>query len=128
MLLKYVRNSAGMTSRPHAVMFPFPAEGHIRPMLQLSRILYARGFYITFVNTDYIQERWVRSGSESLKSHPADFRFETIPDGLPADHGRTLKLDELSESLNDNAPLHFDKLIDKLKNLQPDVPPVTYYF
>jgi len=60
-----------------------------------------------------------------VKSHPADFRFETIPDCLPADHGRTLKIDELSESLINNGPLHFDKLIDKLKNLQPDVPPVT---
>jgi hypothetical protein len=106
-------------------MFPYPAEGHIRPMTQLAKILYARGFYITFVNTEYIQERLDRSGSESVKSHPADFRFETIPDCLPADHGRTLKIDELSESLINNGPLHFDKLIDKLKNLQPDVPPVT---
>jgi len=114
-----------MANRPHAVMFPYPAEGHIRPLMQLAKILYARGFYITFVNTEYIQERFVRSGSEFVKSHPADFRFETIPDGLPAHHGRTLKVDELSESLINNCPLHFDKLIDKLKHLQPDVPPVT---
>lgn len=114
-----------MASRDHAVMFPYPAEGHIKPMMQLAQILYARGFYITFVNTDYVQERLAKSGSVSVKSHPADFRFETIPDDLPVDHGRTLKIDELSESMINNGPLHFDKLIDKLKHLQPEVPPVT---
>jgi hypothetical protein len=90
-------------------------------MMQLSKILYARGFYITFVNTEYIQERLDTSGSvDSVKSWP-DFRFETLPDGLPPEHGRTSNLAELCRSFTDNGPLHFDKL----KHSQPDVPPVT---
>jgi hypothetical protein len=115
-----------LNKRPHVVIFPFPAQGHINAMMQLAQILYARGFYITFVNTQYIQERLIGSGSvESVKSLP-DFRFETIPDGLPSEHGRTSKLAELCRSFTDNGPLHFDELMDKLKHSQPDgVPPVT---
>jgi hypothetical protein len=95
-------------------------------MMQLAQILYHRGFYITFVNTQYVQDRISRSGSvESVKS-PPDFRFETFPDGLPPEHGRTSKLAELCRSFTDNGPLYFDKLMDKLKQSQPDgVPPVT---
>lgn len=116
---------APVNTRPHALMLPFPAQGHIQAMMQLSKLLYARGFYITFVNTEYIQERLLASGSvNSVKSCP-DFRFETLPDGLPPDHGRTSKLAELCQSFLGNGPLHFEKLIDRLKHSQPDVPPVT---
>nr|ABR18044.1 unknown [Picea sitchensis] len=114
-----------VNTRPHALMLPFPSQGHIQAMMQLSKLLYARGFYITFVNTEYIQERLEASGSvDSVKSWP-DFRFETLPDGLPPEHGRTSKLAELCRSFADNGPLHFEKLIDKLKHSQPDVPPIT---
>ena len=114
-----------LNKRPHVVIFPFPAQGYINTMMQLAQIPYACGFYITFINTKYIQKKLDRSRSKSVKSHPTDFRFETIPDCLLADHGPTLIIDELSESLINNDPLHFDNLIDKLKNLQPNVPPVT---
>jgi len=95
--------------------------------MQLAKVLYARGFYITFVNTEYIQQRLLRSGSvDSLKPQP-DFRFETIPDGLPPEHCRTSNLAELCLSLSDNGPLYLDKLIDKMKHLQTEgaVPPLT---
>jgi hypothetical protein len=37
-----------VNTRPHALMLPFPAQGHIQAMMQLSKILYARGFYMQF--------------------------------------------------------------------------------
>lgn len=112
-------------SRPHAVMIPFAAQGHIKPMLEIAKMLSARGYYITFVNTEFIHEKMMKSG---LASHAMEnFRFETIPDGLPPEHGRTLQIDELCTSLTKNGPAHFDKLIDKLKELS-DVPPFTCIF
>eukprot|EP01018_Ginkgo_biloba_P020129 Gb_27984 [translate_table: standard] len=111
-------------ARPHAVMFPYPAQGHIKPLMQLAKILSERGFYITFVNTEFTHERMLKSGSlQSVNSHTDLFRFETIPDGLPPDHVRTLQIAELSESLQKVAPPHFEKLMEKLRHL-PDVPPV----
>ncbi|GLJ48476.1 hypothetical protein SUGI_1023270 [Cryptomeria japonica] len=39
--------------RPHAVLVPFPAQGHINPMMRLANKLVEQGFVISFVNTDY---------------------------------------------------------------------------
>eukprot|EP00253_Pinus_taeda_P027809 PITA_27809 len=118
---------ACVNRRPHALMFPMPAQGPLQEMLQLAKVLYARGFYITFLNTEFIQQRLFSSGSvDSLKPQP-DFRFETIPDGLPPDHGRTSNLADLCRSLTDNGPLYLDNLIEKMKHLQTEgaVPPLT---
>ncbi|KAH9307222.1 hypothetical protein KI387_035133 [Taxus chinensis] len=111
-----------ITNRPHAVMLAFPAQGHIKPMMHFSKILSARGFYITFVNTEYIKEKMFKSGSSSHSM--ADFRFETIPDGLPPHHGRMNQLAELCESITNNCPPHFEELIDRLREMA-DVPPLT---
>ncbi|KAI5055793.1 hypothetical protein GOP47_0029314 [Adiantum capillus-veneris] len=43
--------------QPHALIFPFPAQGHINPMMQLAMRLLDEGFFITFVNTDHNHER-----------------------------------------------------------------------
>ncbi|TXG52778.1 hypothetical protein EZV62_021947 [Acer yangbiense] len=69
---------------PHAVFVPFPAQGHINPMLKLAKLLNLyRGFHITFVNTEYNYNRLLKSsGPDSLNGTPT-FCFETIPDGLP---------------------------------------------
>jgi hypothetical protein len=70
-------------SKPHAVCVPFPAQGHVTPMMRLAKLLHWRGFHITFVNTEFNHMRLVRSkGPDHMKGLP-DFRFETIPDGLP---------------------------------------------
>lgn len=70
-------------SKPHAVCIPFPAQGHINPMLKLAKLLHIRGFHITFVNTEFNHRRLLKSqGSNSLDGLPS-FRFKSIPDGLP---------------------------------------------
>ncbi|CAN6720643.1 unnamed protein product [Malus baccata var. baccata] len=111
-------DSNGLKEKPHAVCIPFPAQGHITPMLQLTKLLNYKGFHITFVNTEFNHKRLLRSrGPNSLDGLPS-FRFETIPDGLPptdvnatqdistlclsirktfSDVGMTLTLDEAQE-------------------------------
>ena len=75
--------SLAFTEKPHAVCVPYPAQGHINPMLKLAKILHYRGFHITFVNTEYNHKRLLKSrGPDSLNDLPS-FQFKTIPDGLP---------------------------------------------
>ncbi|XP_078164395.1 7-deoxyloganetin glucosyltransferase-like [Carex rostrata] len=71
--------------KPHAVCIPFPAQGHITPMLKLAKFLHSNhGFHITFVMTHYNHHRLIKSGALSPQLNVPDFNFESIPDGLPA--------------------------------------------
>jgi hypothetical protein len=70
--------------KPHAVCLPYPAQGHITPMLNVAKLLHARGFHVTFVNSEYNHARLVRTrGAAALAGVPG-FRFATIPDGMPS--------------------------------------------
>ncbi|KAI3439268.1 uncharacterized protein J3R85_004998, partial [Psidium guajava] len=114
--------------KPHAVCIPYPAQGHINPMLKLAKLLHHRGFHITFVNTEYNHQRLLRSrGLRSLDGLP-HFRFASIPDGLPPSAGdSTQDIPSLCVSLNEHGPLSFKSLLVELREQSKDgvVPPVT---
>ncbi|CAI9104058.1 OLC1v1002666C1 [Oldenlandia corymbosa var. corymbosa] len=112
--------------KPHAVCIPYPAQGHINPMLKLAKILHHRGFYITFVNTEYNHKRLLKSrGPNSLDGFP-DFKFETIPDGLPpSDADSTQDIPSLCESTTKTCIVPFSALLSKLQDSVPEIPPVS---
>lgn len=121
--------------RPHALLFPFPLQGHIKPFMNLAKILSSRGFYVTFVSTEFVVKRLAESGGsithrDTMVCNKTDdvrnIKFETVPDGLPPHHDRsTQNLLELFQSMEDNAYIHFHKLMEKLQNHR-EVPPVTF--
>ena len=105
------------TTKLHAVFIPVPAQSHIKAMLKLAKILHHRGFHITFVNTEFNHKRLLKSlGPNSLDGLP-DFRFETIPDGLPeSDEDATQDVALLCDSIRKNFLAPFSALITKLNN------------
>ncbi|XP_030496312.2 linamarin synthase 2-like [Cannabis sativa] len=113
------------TKKPHAVCVPFPAQGHVNPMMQLAKLLHSRGFHITYVNTEFNHRRLIRSkGLDSVKGL-SDFHFETIPNGLPpSDRDATQDIPSLCDSTRNNCLSPFKKLLHKLNNCY-EVPPVT---
>ncbi|THF99945.1 hypothetical protein TEA_002185 [Camellia sinensis var. sinensis] len=86
-------------------------------MMQLAKLLHSRGFYITFVNTEFNHRRLLQSkGPEFLKGF-ADFQFETIPDGLPpSDRDATQDPPTLCIAIRDNCLDPFRVLLKKLNN------------
>ncbi|XP_057469035.1 7-deoxyloganetin glucosyltransferase-like isoform X1 [Actinidia eriantha] len=115
--------------RPHALCIPFPAQGHINPMLKLAKLLHHRGFHITFVHTDFNHHRLLKSrGPAALRGIPS-FHFETIPDGLPppAATDSTQHVPSLCDSTRKNCSVPLRNLINKLNNagVSSGVPPVT---
>ncbi|KAL4614839.1 hypothetical protein ACB092_07G081800 [Castanea dentata] len=113
--------------RPHIVCIPYPLQGHINPMLKLAKLLHHKGFYVSFVNTEYNHQRLLRSrGPNSLDGLP-DFHFETIPDGLPpSDADVSQDIPSLSVSISKNGLLPLCNLISKLNDTSSwDRPPVT---
>ncbi|XP_039069788.1 linamarin synthase 2-like isoform X2 [Hibiscus syriacus] len=113
------------SAKSHAVCLPFPAQGHVNPMMQLAKLLHSRGFHITFVNTEFNHRRLIRSrGVEAVKGLP-DFQFETIPDGLPpSDADATQPVPSICDSTRRTCFTPFLELLSKL-NSSPKVPPVT---
>lgn len=97
---------------PHAVCVPFPAQGHITPMLKLAKILHARGFRVTFVNTEYNHRRLVRARGAAAVAGLTGFRFATIPDGLPeSDADATQDPATISYATKHNCPPHLRNLL-----------------
>ena len=68
--------------KPHAVLIPYPLQGHINPLLKLAKLLHLRGFHITFVDTEYNPKRLLKSRGPNSLNGFTDFCFETIPDSL----------------------------------------------
>ncbi|XP_054803459.1 7-deoxyloganetin glucosyltransferase-like [Prosopis cineraria] len=115
-------------SKPHAVMIPYPAQGHVNPMMKLAKILHSRGFHITFVNSEFNHKRLLRSRGPHAVDGLPDFRYETIPDGLPpSDADATQHIPSLCKSTSTTC---FDPFLNLLRRLQTyasacHVPPVT---
>ncbi|KAL0401271.1 UNVERIFIED_CONTAM: 7-deoxyloganetic acid glucosyltransferase [Sesamum latifolium] len=74
----------------HVLIFPLPLQGPVNCMLKLAELLCLRQIQVTFLNTLHIQAR-LRNCTEAevyFKRYP-NFRFETVPDGLPEENPRT---------------------------------------
>lgn len=113
--------------KPHAVCIPFPAQGHINPMLKLAKLLHHKGFHITFVNTEYNHKRLLKArGPDSLNGLPT-FQFLTIPDGLPPTDGDvTQDIPSLCQYTRKTCLASFRNLLSKLNHTSSsNVPPVS---
>lgn len=116
-------------AKPHSLCVPYPAQGHVGPMLKLAKLLHnSLGFHITFVNNHHNHQRFLRSrGADTLDGIPS-FRFESIPDGLPpSDPDATQDIPTLSYAVLNNHLLEpFKKLIRRLNDESSDSsPPVS---
>ncbi|GFZ09737.1 hypothetical protein Acr_21g0003360 [Actinidia rufa] len=118
-------------NKPHAVLIPFPAQSHMKALMKVAKLLHKRGFYITFVNTEFNQNRLIKARSGSSES-PHDFlsslpnfQFRTIPDGLPPSHpDATQDVGLLCGSIRRNFLAQFRKLVSQLNELDTN-PRVT---
>ncbi|KAK2972527.1 hypothetical protein RJ640_006593 [Escallonia rubra] len=119
--------SPDLFGKPHAVCIPFPAQGHINPMLKLAKLLHHKGFHITFVSTEFNHQRILKSRGPDALRGLSSFRFETIPDGLPpSDIDATQDIPSLCDSASKNCLGPFRDLLSKLNDSASfDVPPVT---
>ncbi|PSS34601.1 7-deoxyloganetic acid glucosyltransferase [Actinidia chinensis var. chinensis] len=65
-----------MDAPPHVLILPFPAQGHVKPMLTLAELLCHAGLHVTFINTDHNHHNLRRSSSAP---RPHRLRFASIP-------------------------------------------------
>lgn len=119
-------SSKNKAKKPHVVCVTLPAQGHVFPMMQLAKLLHSRGFYITFVNSEFNHNRLIRSkgSSDWVNSFP-DFKFESIPDGLPpSDRDATQDPPSLCYALRENCLPASRELLARMGSTN-DVPPIS---
>lgn len=107
--------------RPHAVAIPFPAQGHVAPMMHLCTKLAAQGFIITFVNTPHNQAR-LEHMQNVLAEQGLDVRLVEIK--AKNDHGSTSGQENLLELVRYFRSLR-DVLEELVRNLLLQDPPIT---
>ncbi|KAJ8504727.1 hypothetical protein OPV22_005613 [Ensete ventricosum] len=119
---------------PHALLVPYPLQGHIIPAVHLAIKLASRGFTITFVNTEAVHHQTCcaarRSGSylghdifPAARASGLDIRYELVSDGLPVVFDRSLNHDRFMFAVLHVLSAHVEELIQKL-SLRAD-PPLT---
>ncbi|WOG84520.1 hypothetical protein DCAR_0103704 [Daucus carota subsp. sativus] len=114
-----------MESKPHIVCVPFPAQGHIIPMMQLAKLLHSRAFHVTFISTEHNQRRLIFALGDAFLNLSATFNFLTVPDGLPRiEPDQSHSPVGLFGSIPKTCLEPFKEVLDKLES-DPEVPPVT---
>ncbi|KAK2653741.1 hypothetical protein Ddye_013597 [Dipteronia dyeriana] len=94
--------------RCRVILFPFPLQGHINPMLQLASILYSRGISITIIHTKF--------NSPNSSNYP-HFNFFSFQDGLSEIEASTADVVSLTSLLNIKFLVPFqDCLVKVLSN------------
>ncbi|KAJ1285851.1 hypothetical protein BS78_03G309800 [Paspalum vaginatum] len=107
--------AAGEPRGCHIVAVPFPGRGHVNAMMNLSRLLAARGAAVTFVVT----EEWLGLLRSSTAAEPAGIRMRTIPNVIPSEHGRANDHSGFLDAVATKMEEPFERLLDGLEGAPP---------
>ena len=101
------------------MFIPYPAQGHVLPLLELAHRFADHGFAVTFVNTDHIHGQLVAASPELLAAAGQDdgappesgqVRLVSVSDGFPPDGDRN-DLGTLTSSLMSSLPAAVEHMI-----------------
>lgn len=95
------------TSKPKIVLVPYPAQGHVTPMLQLALSFQTHGLEPVVVTPEFIHSK-IASQSESMDG----ISFLAIPDGLDANEPRDFFT--ISFSMENIMPCHLESILSSL--------------
>ncbi|KAL2552245.1 UDP-glycosyltransferase 83A1 [Forsythia ovata] len=100
---------------PHVLAIPYPAQGHVIPLMEVSLWLVKNGIKVTFVNTDFNHNRVVKALSNSDNIQEL-LNMVSIPDGLESWDDRN-ELGKLTESIFNVMPGELEALITTMNRL-----------
>lgn len=109
----------------HVIILPYPAQGHVIPLLQFSYLLLNHGFKITFVNTEFNHHRIISSLSQKDKQLHEHLQLVSVPDGLGPTEDRN-DLGKLCESLVHAMPPHLEEIITKSRQVEVHNDEITW--
>ncbi|XP_071702208.1 UDP-glycosyltransferase 83A1-like [Rutidosis leptorrhynchoides] len=100
--------------KPHVVVMPYPAQGHVIPMIELAQCLVKQGVKVTFINTEVthkqITSTWLEKDGFGELMH-----MVCLPDGLEPWEDRA-DICKLTWSMLKTMPSTLEKLIETNNN------------
>ncbi|XP_027924015.1 UDP-glycosyltransferase 83A1-like isoform X1 [Vigna unguiculata] len=106
-----------MSNIPVVLVLPYPAQGHVNPLMILSQKLVKNGCKVVFVNTEFDHKRVVSSFGEQQHSRKHEeesvMKLVSVPDGLGADDDRN-DFGKLCDALQNSMPKELEKLIHNM--------------
>ncbi|KAF9598110.1 hypothetical protein IFM89_025302 [Coptis chinensis] len=109
---------------PHVLIFPLPAQGHVNSMLKLAELLcLSENLHVTYLNTQHYHHRLLRyTDAQTRFACFPNFKFETISDGLPDEHSRTIEnLKDMFDNLETVVKPSFRELLNRKSDTRPPV-------
>ncbi|KAL6637883.1 hypothetical protein ACP70R_025455 [Stipagrostis hirtigluma subsp. patula] len=102
-------------AKAHVLVLPFPAQGHVTPLMELSHRLVDHGFEVTFVNTEFYHSQVVGAlqpagGAAAL----GGIHLASIPDGLADDEDRKDVSKPLG-AMSRQMPGHLERLVAEME-------------
>ena len=119
---------AKIDDKAHAVCIPLPGQSHIKAMLKFAKLLHAKGFHITFFNTEFNHQRFLKSKGPNVLDGLPNFQFKNISDIPPPSEPNTTKdANAFCKSIMENLLAPFSDIILKLNSTATSSsnPPVT---
>ncbi|KAL3726654.1 hypothetical protein ACJRO7_031547 [Eucalyptus globulus] len=101
-----------MAKLKHVLCIPFPAQGHVTPLLKLSQCIANHGIKVTVVNTESVHAQVMAANQPDDGSNRIN--FVAFPDGLETDEERK-DWTKLLESISRVMPGHLQEFIEKVK-------------
>ncbi|KAF8040820.1 hypothetical protein BT93_B2905 [Corymbia citriodora subsp. variegata] len=97
--------------RPKAILVPYPAQGHVTPMLKLASILHSHGYHPVLVSPEFIHRR-ISPGDVQMTAEV--ITFVAIPDGSGSDSGALRDFFSVEKAMEDVMPVHLERLVSEL--------------
>ncbi|XP_062200171.1 UDP-glycosyltransferase 83A1-like [Phragmites australis] len=102
--------SATETTAPHALLLPYPAQGHVIPFMELAHRLVNSGFAVTFVNTEFNHRRVVDAAGAGASGCPR-LRLVGVADGMGYGGDRD-NFVRLNAAMQEAMPPQLEALLD----------------
>ena len=104
----------GLLAKMKYMLIPFPAQGHVAPLMKLSHQIVDYGIKFTFVSTEFINA--ILTTTMPVNS---PIRLVSLSDGLEPGDDQTDAL-KLINSFREVKPDHFKDLIEKINESDDD--------
>ncbi|KAM0058265.1 putative 7-deoxyloganetin glucosyltransferase [Helianthus debilis subsp. tardiflorus] len=99
-------------ARPHALVIPYPAQGHVIPILELAQCLVTKGVKVTFINTE-VNHSLVTSNCLDKDGFGDLMQMVALPDGIESSEDRS-DIRKLNLSMLQTMPRKLEELIEKI--------------